>query len=46
MVPNYNLQAIKAAIREVVDATDGNGWNEIGLKLSRFLFWEFDDYVD
>jgi len=42
----YNDFALKALIKELVVKTSGNSWEEIALQLSRYLFWEFEDYED
>ncbi|WP_414146309.1 Imm8 family immunity protein [Gallibacterium salpingitidis] len=29
-----------------MDKCEGNSWNEIALKLSRYFFWEYEDFLN
>jgi hypothetical protein len=42
----YDDFALKGLIQELVRNTSGNSWDEIALQLSRYLFWEFEDYEE
>ncbi|TQX86053.1 MULTISPECIES: Imm8 family immunity protein [Rhizobium] len=43
-VPEYDEQAVKMIIADLVAKTSGDTWGEIAEKLSRYLRWEFEDY--
>lgn len=43
----YDEIALKALIVETVETVEsieGECWEDIATKLSRFMFWEFEDY--
>lgn len=42
----YNYQNIITFIQQYVSSCTGNDWNEVGLKLSRLGYWEFEDYKE
>lgn len=43
-VPEYDEGNIKRIVTELVEKTTGSDWTEIAEKLSRYFFWEFEDY--
>lgn len=43
-VSEYDEQAVKSLIADIVAKTTGNTWVEVAGKLSRYLLWEFEDY--
>lgn len=45
-VPEYDEQTIRKTVTGLVARTSGSTWVEIGTKLSRYLRWEFEDYLD
>ncbi|MFQ1050094.1 Imm8 family immunity protein [Avibacterium avium] len=45
IVDKYDFNQIKDYIIACIDECDGDSWDEIALKLSRYFFWEFEDYV-
>lgn len=40
----WNRVTVEQAISDLVRRTEGADWHEIGVKLSRFGAWEFEDY--
>ena len=44
LVKDWNPAVIKARIVKLVSTTTGNDWKEIATKLSRYGYWEFEDY--
>lgn len=40
----YDEQAVKNAVVELVKNASGDTWTEVAEKLSRYMFWEFEDY--
>ncbi|APO98901.1 immunity 8 family protein [Xanthomonas perforans] len=45
IVENYDYDEIREFISEYVGSFEGAEWNEIAIKLSRVMSWEFEDYV-
>lgn len=43
-VRRYDPDVVEAWIRRWVGECRGNDWTEVGHKLSRWAFWEFEDY--
>lgn len=41
----YNIDVIKSIIQEKIENINANNWNELALKISRYFFWEFEDYT-
>lgn len=44
IVPFYDFKKICLIISKFVSNASGLDWNEIGPKLARFGYWEFEDY--
>lgn len=44
LVNEYDEEAVKSAVRDLVENTTGETWREIAEKLARYMFWEFEDY--
>jgi len=44
IVFEYNYHNIYKKLKYTVENTEGNDWNEIGLKLGAIANWEFEDY--
>jgi hypothetical protein len=40
----YSFRTLRAFIEKNVQTVEGQSWNEVGEKLSRFGLWEFEDY--
>lgn len=45
-VKSFDYQRIRQAIEKYVSSCSGKGWPEIGLKLARIGYWEFEDYKE
>ncbi|AZI14723.1 Imm8 family immunity protein [Avibacterium paragallinarum] len=45
VVDRYDFKAIKDYVHYCIEKCDGDSWDEIALKLSRYFHWEFEDYV-
>jgi len=45
-VREYNYKVIRKTIEDLCDRTYGDNWNVISQKLSRFGYWEFEDYQE
>lgn len=46
IVKEYDYARIYNYIKKYVDGLTGDTWDEIGLKLSRIGYWEFEDYKE
>jgi hypothetical protein len=44
LVESWDAKLVERAIRDLVGNTTGADWNEVAMKLSRFGYWEFEDY--
>lgn len=44
LMTEYDEQLIKNLVRDLVEKTTGDTWSEVAEKLSRYMFWEFEDY--
>jgi len=44
VVADYDLARIKTIISSRVTACSGESWKQVGEKLSRIGYWEFEDY--
>lgn len=44
IIDRYNFKKIKSYINLCIDKCEGESWEEIGLKLSRYFSWEYEDY--
>lgn len=40
----FDLPPLLDRLRDLVNATTGSNWNEVGEKLGRIGHWEFEDY--
>lgn len=45
-INEYDELAIKTAVERLVSEVSGETWDEIANRLSRFMFWEFEDYEE
>jgi len=45
IVFDYDLDRIKQKISKYCDGCSGEKWQEVGGKVSRIGYWEFEDYV-
>lgn len=43
---NYDYARLAARLEQAVKACAGESWNDVATKLSRFGYWEFEDYVE
>ncbi len=43
-VNEYDEEAILNLVRDLVASASGESWDEIATILSRYMFWEFEDY--
>ncbi|WP_435637262.1 Imm8 family immunity protein [Carnimonas bestiolae] len=37
---------MKKAITNQINKCEGNDWGEVAEKLSRMIFWEFEDFIE
>lgn len=44
IVFSYDIEAIFSAIKERCNAVEGDNWQGLAIKLSRYFHWEFEDY--
>jgi hypothetical protein len=44
VVRRYSREAVDAALNQFVRSVSGADWDELALKLNRFLRWEFEEY--
>jgi hypothetical protein len=44
IVRKFELLSIRSMVDKYLSECDGKEWNEIALKISRILAWEFEDY--
>ncbi|MFU2078882.1 Imm8 family immunity protein [Avibacterium endocarditidis] len=44
IVDRYDFKAIKDYVLSCIEKCDGDSWDEIALKLSRYFHWEYEDY--
>ena len=40
----WDWEVVERAINDLCVRTEGDDWNQVATKLSRFGFWEFEDY--
>jgi len=45
IVAQYDYDLIMTAINDLCSASAGPDWTTVGERLSRYGFWEFEDYV-
>jgi hypothetical protein len=44
VVKEFNYNLIREVIQNLCDKVSGNDWNTIANKISRYGYWEFEDY--
>ena len=44
VVGEFNFAKIRTYLIEICKICSGDNWDEVSLKLSRFGYWEFEDY--
>jgi hypothetical protein len=44
IVSEYDPSLILDTLKRMVERCDGTSWPEVGSKLSRYGYWEFEDY--
>ena len=44
IVFEYNFEKILDRIKKLIDSVEEDNWDVIGQKLSRYGYWEFEDY--
>lgn len=42
----YDEKSFQGIVEKLVQETSGENWSEIVAQLSRYMFWEFEDYQD
>lgn len=45
IVEKYDFREILNIILEYINKSKGDSWTEISSKLSRYFYWEFEDYL-
>lgn len=45
VIDSYDFREIKNYINQIINQCEGDSWQEITNKLSRYFFWEYEDYV-
>lgn len=46
LVNQFSWTVIEEAITKICNSTTGKDWEEIASKLSRYGYWEFEDYQE
>ena len=46
LASRFCLHDIRSLIERYVQGCSGNSWNEVGTKIGRMGYWEFEDYKD
>lgn len=46
LMDTFSWRAVEDALRKLISSTPGKDWNDIAMKLSRELHWEFENYRD
>ena len=46
LVPYFNYEMLKNRIEKLIKSIHAETWNEYAEKLSRYGYWEFEDYQD
>jgi hypothetical protein len=46
VLSTYDPSLIMTALRKLVTSCTGPSWAEIGSKIARIAYWEFEDYQD
>jgi hypothetical protein len=44
VVERWDAELIRRAVTDLCLHTSGADWHEVAIKLSRYLYWEFEDY--
>ena len=44
IVSHWDMQVIRGALEALCERTEGDTWDQIAEKLTRFTLWEFDEY--
>lgn len=44
LINEYDEGKIKGLVKDLIESTSGETWHEVAEKLSRYMFWEFEDY--
>jgi len=44
IVDKYDYEEIAGFVSRYVESCEGENWEELAAKLSRVMFWEFEDY--
>ena len=42
----YNYDSIYQRIKKIIESCTGESWDEISQKISRYGYWEFEDYQE
>ena len=45
IVMEYSWQGVVDHVNRVLDICEGDTWDEVAYKLSRYFNWEFEDYT-
>lgn len=45
IVEEYDFKKILNIILDIISKSKGRNWEEISSKLSRYFYWEFEDYL-
>jgi hypothetical protein len=46
VVDRWDEALVERAVRDLCLRNEGDTWNEVATKLSRYAYWEFEDYRD
>jgi hypothetical protein len=46
IVMDYSWQTVLDQVNKVLDICEGETWSEVAGKLSRYFYWEFEDYQE
>jgi hypothetical protein len=44
IVGRFSWETVEAALNQYVRSVEGRDWSEVASRLSRFMYWEFEDY--
>lgn len=44
LLTRWDFELVERAIGDLCRRTEGDTWSDVALKLSRFGYWEFEDY--
>lgn len=45
-LPEFSWNEVEALLKRLVSSVSGETWEEIAIKLSRYMHWEFEDYKE